>query len=89
MSRGGRLRGERGSALVEVTWLALLLLVPLLPAGSLKVMPASGVREPWPGTMNRIAAASSDARTSTVYSVLLLACLTRSRVPFARFTASE
>lgn len=30
MSRGGRLRGECGTALVEVTWLALLLLVPLL-----------------------------------------------------------
>lgn len=28
MTRGGR--GERGSALVEVTWLSLLLLVPLL-----------------------------------------------------------
>ena len=28
MSRGGRLRGECGTALVEVTWLALLLLAP-------------------------------------------------------------
>jgi Flp pilus assembly protein TadG len=28
--RGGRRRGESGSALVEVTWLAILLLVPLV-----------------------------------------------------------
>lgn len=30
MRAGSRLRGERGTALIEVTWLSLLLLVPLV-----------------------------------------------------------